>query len=119
MIRLETFFTARQQLRLELEWVAIKAWENDRFVTTGDGPLIPVGRDPNISASEFVISDVTLQIRYRWQIAPLSDLFIVYNRGGGLPGGSVDSSFGSLFGDTFSEPQGEALIVKLRYRFGT
>ena len=62
-----------------------------------------------------MISDVTLQIRYRWQIAPLSDLFIVYNRGGGLPGGSVDSSFGSLFGDTFSEPQGEALIVKLRY----
>ena len=119
MIRLETFFTARQQLRLELEWVAIKARENDRFVTSGDGPLIPVGRDPNVSASEFVISDVTLQIRYRWQIAPLSDLFIVYNRGGSLPGASVESSFGSLFGDAFSEPQGEALIVKLRYRIGT
>lgn len=31
------------------------------------------------------ISDLVIQARYRWQIAPLSDLFVVYNRIGDLP----------------------------------
>ena len=116
---IDTFFTARQQLRLELNWVGIKADEEQRYVVPGDGFLVPVARDPGVDASAFAISDIVVQLRYRWQIAPLSDLFIVYNRGGRLPDASVDDSFSGLFADTFSDPQNEALIMKLRYRLGT
>tara|TARA_Y100001934_G_scaffold51307_1_gene62665 strand:- start:1476 stop:4379 length:2904 start_codon:yes stop_codon:yes gene_type:complete len=112
------FFTARQQLQLDLQWVGIKARENRRYEILGEGPLRQVALDPNDERATFAISDLVLQLRYRWQIAPLSDLFIVYNRGGGAPDASTADAFGDLLGDAFSDPSREALIIKLRYRFG-
>ena len=76
-LSLDTFFSARQQLRFSLQWVAIKAFEAERYEITGPDYLSPGDLDG--PAAHFAISDVVLQARYRWQIAPLSDLFIVYN----------------------------------------
>jgi|TARA_B100000315_G_scaffold43809_1_gene38753 hypothetical protein len=119
-VSVSMYFSARQQLRMQLQWVAIKAVENERWqVPLGGGDLDEVERAPGTSPSDFAISDITVQFRYRWQIAPLSDLFVVYNRGGGLADASIDDSFGSLFSDAFSDPQREFLVVKLRYRFGS
>ncbi len=116
---LDTFFTAKQQLRIQIEWVGIKAIDNDYWqVPTGGGELASVPRPVTDTGDGFAISNVTLQARYRWEIAPLSDLFVVYNRGGRLPGASTDDSFGSLFQGAFKDPQGESLVVKLRYRIG-
>ena len=70
------------------------------------------------TSSRFTISDLVLQARYRWQIAPLSDLFIVYNRRGSLPAGQQRGGFTSLIGESFSTAEQEGLLVKLRYRFG-
>ena len=66
----------------------------------------------------FAISNLTLQARYRWEIAPLSDLFVVYNRGGNLALDNTSDDFGSLFSSAFSDPTDELFVVKLRYRFG-
>ena len=63
-------------------------------------------------------SRMTVQVRYRWQIAPLSDLFVVYNRNASLFEPTTEKSFLELLDDAFGEPQREALLVKLRYRFG-
>lgn len=112
------FFSARQQLQLNMQWVGIKAGENKRYEISGTGPLQRVMPAAGDESDSFAISDLTLQLRYRWQIAPLSDLFVVYTRGGGLPDASTDESFGGLLGDAFSNPSQEALIVKLRYRLG-
>ena len=112
------FLTARQQLQLDLQWVGIKAAENQRYVVTGTGPLRRVDRPAGVAPSSFAISNLVLQLRYRWQIAPLSDLFVVYNRGGGVPGATVADGFGDLLGDAFSDPTQDALVLKLRYRFG-
>ena len=61
---------------------------------------------------------MSLQLRYRWEIAPLSDLFVVYqNRA--AHGGTDGRSFGDLFSDTFEETVDENLAIKLRYRFGS
>lgn len=49
----------------------------------------------------------------------MSDLYMVYNRGGGVPGATVDDSFVSLLKDALTAPQREFFILKLRYRFGT
>lgn len=114
-LRFDTFFTSRQQLRMQLEWTGIKAFGVQRVRIDEDGDLVPIGA----ATGDFAISSVILQIRYRWQIAPLSDLFVVYNRGGSLPTASVDTGFRSLLGETFDQPDHQALIVKLRYRFGS
>jgi hypothetical protein len=88
-------------------------------IPAGEGDLEKVEREAGTEPDDFAVSDITIQLRYRWQIAPLSDLFVVYNRGGGLADASVDDSFSSLFNDSLSDPQREFLVVKLRYRFGS
>ena len=113
-LRFDAFFTARQQLRIQVEWTGIKAFGARRYRMDASGNLVPGDGD----TGEFAISRVTTQLRYRWQIAPLSDLFVVYNRGGSLAGASTGSGFLELFSDAFGEPQREAFLVKLRYRFG-
>ena len=59
-----------------------------------------------------------VQLRYRWQIVPLSDLFVVYNRTGGLPNSGRRGNFVDLLDDSFATPHEEGVLVKLRYRFG-
>ncbi|MEM7019076.1 MAG: DUF5916 domain-containing protein [Pseudomonadota bacterium] len=111
------FITAKQQLRLSLQWVGLKADERQRYeIPPGDGDLEAIER--NDDPADFAISNMVLQLRYRWEIAPLSDLFVVYTRGGNLAS-SVDADFDRLFTDTFSNPDVDSLIVKFRYRLGS
>jgi hypothetical protein len=80
-----------------------------------DGDLVEATRtQPDY---DFTVSLLTTQIRYRWEIAPLTDLFIVYNRGNKLPFRHRDE-FSDLFSDTFRDPIVDTLIAKFRYRFG-
>ena len=66
---------------------------------------------------DFTISRLSFQLRYRWEIAPLTDLFLVYNRGNSLPN-QFDASFDDLFSDVFDEPIIDSFVAKIRWRFG-
>lgn len=115
----DTFFSAKQQLRVQMEWVGIKAHDTNYWqVPLGGGDLLNVERPLDDNSDGFAISDLTIQARYRWEIAPLSDLFVVYNRGGRLTTADIDDSFGSLFNNALSNPANEYLVMKFRYRFG-
>ncbi len=119
--KLETsyFISARQQFRLSLQWNALKAFE-DRFWrvnTERQGRLIQVP-NPDSEPDDFVISRLTFQARYRWEIAPLSDLFVVYTRGANLPGNSL-LTFQDLLEQSWNDPVAEFVAIKLRYRFGS
>ena len=120
-IAAEFFLTARQQLRFALQWVGIQANAQNlyRVPQAGEGSrLIPFESDISSgSPFDFTISRMTSQIRYRWEIAPLSDLFVVYTRGANLPNRG-DDSFGDLFHDALTDPIVDFFVVKLRYRFG-
>ena len=73
---------------------------------------------PNDTPDDFVISRMTFQARYRWEIAPLSDLFVVYTRGGKLPRRSF-LTFQDMLKQSWNMPVVDTLAVKLRYRFGS
>lgn len=119
-ISVGSYFTANQQLQFEMQWVGIKAAERRAYeLPVGGGSLNRVARDPLVAAKTFAISDLTIQLRYRWEIAPLSDLFVVYNRGGRYSDAGVDDSFPELFDGALGDPQREFLIMKLRYRIGS
>ena len=112
------FLSAKQQLRLTLQWAGIRAEEQDRFlIPASDGDLIQQIRNPGDPINDFNVSRLTAQLRYRWEIGPLSDLFVVYTRGSNLPD-RVDDTFGDLFIDAIDEPIVDVFVVKLRYRFG-
>ena len=117
-LAMDVFITARQQLRLTMQWAGIRAREQEFWIV----PDKPGGLDrrqaPAVPGSEnFTISRLTAQLRYRWEIAPLSDLFVVYTRGSNLPSRMHDE-FSDLFTDALTEPVVDLFVIKLRYRFG-
>ncbi len=117
-LAVDYFLSARQQLRLTMQWAGIRAEENEFFeVPIGDGDLLRRVKGPGEPSDDFTISQLTAQLRYRWEIAPLSDLFVVYTRGSNLPDRGYDT-FGDLFEDALTEPVIDMFVVKLRYRFG-
>ena len=61
---------------------------------------------------------LTFQARYRWEIAPLSDLFVVYTRGSNLPTDSFET-FQDLLVQSWTDTIVDTLAIKLRYRFGS
>ena len=115
------FFTARQQLRMAFQWVAIDAEERDFYqVPEVPGLLLPREKAASAPSDDFAISRMNMQLRYRWEIAPLSDLFVVYTKNAAAPfADAVGRGFGDLFSRTFAETTGENLVLKFRYRFGS
>ena len=118
-LAMDYFINANQQLRFSLQWIGIVAEENEFWqVPATPGRLLPRTKlDPSY-ADDFTVSQMTSQLRYRWEIAPLSDLFIVYTRGSNLPY-QYDDDFSSLFVDAFNQPIIDTLTIKLRYRFSS
>jgi hypothetical protein len=114
-LKLNWFPAAGHQIGMTLQWVGVKAQGDGFFaVPDGDGRLVPTA--PTRPNYDFTASLLTLQARYRWEIAPLTDLYVVYNRGNTLPN-RAGAGFGDLFDEAINEPIIDALVVKLRWRF--
>ncbi|MAA49598.1 MAG: hypothetical protein CMP83_05430 [Gammaproteobacteria bacterium] len=122
-VGMDIFLTAKQQIRFSLQWAGIRASQTGFYeIPLNEGDLVniadPIGAGLVTSTNgDFALSRLTSQLRYRWEIGPLSDLFVVYTRGSNLSG-RVDDSFDDLFDDALREPVIDVFVVKLRYRFG-
>ena len=101
-----------------MQWAGVVADEQTFYqIPIEPGALVEIDKDADAVTGDFTISRLTVQLRYRWEIAPLSDLFVVYTRGSNLDN-RVDDEFGDLLNDAFTDPVINAFVVKLRYRFG-
>ena len=117
-VEMDIFLTAKQQFRITAQWAGIKAFQKKfHELPTGDGDLIEVPIAPGSYNRDFTISRLTFQARYRWEIAPLSDLFIVYTRGANLPS-APQEDFTDLLRDSWTDKIVDVFIIKLRYRLG-
>jgi hypothetical protein len=67
----------------------------------------------------FSVSNLIFQARYRWEVAPLSELFVVLTIQANQTRALGDSTFESLFNDAFESPMYNSLVMKIRYRLGT
>ena len=118
---LDYFLSSRQQLSMALQWVGIEAVEDEfynlpRHLPTKNRDLVKVAK-PAGPTDSFGLSQLNFQLRYRWQIAPLSDLFIVYTKGDNRR--SALMQFDEMFENSWDNPLGSQLVVKLRYRLGS
>jgi len=116
-LSLDYFFKANQQLRLSAQWVAIRAREDQFFLIPADGSQLVASAKPPGPSDDFTISNLNVQLRYRWELAPLSDLFVVYTLNG--QSNRARASFSKLFSSALNEPVTEQFVVKLRYRLGS
>ena len=122
-LSVEYFISARQQLRLSLQYVGIKAREDEFYLIPGEpGDLIPATKPTGLGARnsyDFSVSQYSFQARYRWEIAPLSDIFLVYTRQADLRTALGDATFNDLFETAWENPLADVLVFKIRYRFGS
>ena len=111
------FLSAKQQIKLSAQWVGIKAKER-RFYELSQGSKRLVEREKfGTDSDDFAISSLAVQFRYQWEIAPLSELFLVYTLNGYQS--FADLEFDELFESAYRNPSNEDLVLKLRYRLGT
>lgn len=115
--KINYFVTAKQQLSLNLQWVGIQAHEDKFYLINNDSYNLVETTKPTGDSDNFSISQLNIQFRYRWQIAPLSDLFIVVTKTGSSR--NMLTSFNELYEDTMDNPMSDQIILKLRYRFGS
>ena len=122
-VSVEYYISARQQLRLSLQWVGIRAEEKDFYrIPSRPDDLIPTTKPtgPGARASyDFSVSQYALQARYRWELAPLSDIFLVYTRQADLRTALGQDEFSDLLQNAWDEPLADVLVFKIRYRFGS
>ena len=112
-LRFDWYPSARQEVRLKFQWVGIDAEQVESYQLNADGTL---GLSAS-SAPDFSLSDTALQLRYRYQLAPLSDVFLVYSRGGYFASDDGDEGPGTLISEGWDGVQVESIIAKIRYRF--
>ena len=80
-----------------------------------DGAEVPVDEP----VGDFGLRNMGFQVRYRYELAPLSHLYVAYVRGGAIYDEATGRPFDARdeFTDAFSLRDSEQLLVKLSYRF--
>jgi hypothetical protein len=100
-------------VRLEAIGLDARAEQGWDVAANGDAIANP---DP---VDDFALRNLGFQVRYRYEVAPLSYLYIAYVRGGSQFDQQLDSSFGAAdsFQRAFDLRDSEQLLVKFSYRF--
>ncbi|WP_368561817.1 DUF5916 domain-containing protein [Pseudoxanthomonas sp. UTMC 1351] len=103
---------SKQELRVKLQALAVDADALGayRVASTGDA----MASDDTID--DFSLSNLGFQVRYRYELAPLSYLYVVYGRGG-FDRNDYSDDASQLLNDSFGLRDDEQLLVKLSYRF--
>lgn len=101
----------RQELRLKLQAIGLDANLRDAWRVTGGHAVR--SDDP---VDDFSVRNLGLQLRYRYELAPLSYLYVVYGRGGYLLDDEPDDALG-LLKNSFSLRDSDQLLIKVNYRF--
>lgn len=108
----------RQQLRLRLEAIGLEGSPQTAWRVADDGsPIRSTESLPAIS-----VQSLGFQIRYRYELAPLSYLYLAYVRGGQIYDELVideTDAFGAsrAFRDALGLRDSEQFLVKLSFRF--
>ena len=109
---MQWIISSKQELRIKLETIALDAHARQGWRVAPDGTPVP----SNDAVEDFSLRNLGFQVRYRYELAPLSNLYIAYVRGG-FDSQPFAQDVGGLLGDSFSLHDSEQLLVKLSYRF--
>jgi len=103
----------KHEIRLLSQWVTVNAEAIKGYRIGNNGRLVP-DADP---INDFAAINFGLQIRYRYEIAPLSYLYLVYSRGGLDYINDPDQSTLGLLGESTNLRDSDQVCLKIQYRF--
>jgi hypothetical protein len=101
------------EVLLRSQWITLDADAQKPYRIGEDGRLV-ASSDP---LNDFARINFAMQLRYRYEIAPMSDLYVVYSRGGIDSIDNPAKGIAGLTAESTSLRDSDQLLVKLRYRF--
>jgi hypothetical protein len=110
--RLDWIPAPRHELRVKWQWIGIDAELRRAYRTDAAGNLLP-SADP---VPPFTVNNLGLQVRYRYEIGPMSELFLVYARGGYNFIDDDERGVNELFRDMTDVRDADQFLIKLRYK---
>ena len=111
-INLDWFPGNNQEFRLKAFIYGIKANNAKPFRVNQNG-YMSLSSD---AINPFQVSETAFQIRYKYELSPLSNIYVVYTRGG-KSSGLLEDSFDGLYSNAWNEQTLDKFIVKIRYKF--
>ena len=113
VVEMEWFHNNVHELRIKAQMVAFTGRNPQALLGDLSGNLNP----EIIDIAPITISELAFQVRYRYEIKPLSYLYIVYSKGGRVSMQDDEDGLFSLYRRPWKSPEKENFTVKLRYRF--
>lgn len=112
---LDWYISGRSELRVKLQAIGLHAKLRGAYRVAASGRAVASG-DP---VDSFGLRTLGFQVRYRYELAPLSYLYVVYGRGGYEQAPLLDDIPGAPYflRNSFSLRDTEQWLVKLNYRF--
>jgi len=109
-----TWFPAeRHEVRLRTQWLVIDADLEQAFQIGPESRLVP----SNDAINNFAAINFGFQLRYRYELAPLSNFYMVYSRGGLDYIYNQEESTLGLFSKSTNLRKSDQILFKLSYRF--
>jgi len=101
-----------QELSFKGQWYVVDATEGEFYSATKQVKL------ENDQPIDFKQSKLSLQLRYRYRFAPLSDIYLVYARNGGFYGeGDTIKNNRDILSQQFDKPEDNLLMFKVRVMY--
>jgi len=110
---LNWFSGNKHEIRLKSQFVALQANNPRSLISDSGGYLYEI----DDLKKPFTQGVVSFQVRYKYEIAPLSYLYIVYSKGGTSYGEDEDYSKSEIFNQPWSNPSDEVYSIKFRLKY--
>lgn len=110
--RLDWIPAPRHELRIKWQWIGIDAELRQAYRTDAAGNLLPSAA----AIAPFTVNNLGLQVRYRYELGPMSELFLVYARGGYDFIDDDQRGVDELFGDMTDVRDADQFLIKFRYK---
>lgn len=112
-VDLNWFNGNKHEVRLKSQFVALQADNPRSLVSDKQGYLY----DSNESLKPFTQGVVSFQIRYKYEIAPLSYIYLVYSKGGSNFEEDENYSKSEIFNQPWNNPSDEVYSIKFRLKY--
>jgi len=112
-LNLNWYRGTKHEIRLKSQFVALDAINPKSLITNTKGYLL----DHTADISPFTQGITSFQIRYKYEIAPLSNIYLVYTKGGNVFNDDKDRSTSQTFREPWNNPDNEILSLKFRLKF--
>ena len=112
-IGLNWFSGNKHEIRLKSQFVALQADNPQSLISDSGGYLY----DSDDLIKPFTQGVVSFQVRYKFEIAPLSYLYLVYSKGGANYDEDEDYSKSEIFNQPWNNPSDEVYSIKFRLKY--